>query len=41
VVTLVKTDSTRHDQADRAIATLEGSARPGVTTDELLALTRE
>jgi AbrB family looped-hinge helix DNA binding protein len=41
VVTLVKAESTRPDRADRAIASLEGSARPGVTTDELLALTRE
>ncbi len=40
VVTLVKVESTRPDRADRAIANLEGSARPGVTTDELLALTR-
>lgn len=39
-VTLRKADSTRPDRADRAIAALEGSARPGVTTDELLALTR-
>ena len=41
VVTLVKADSKRPDRADRAIANLEGSARTGVTTDELLALTRE
>ena len=40
-VTLVKTESRRPDRADRAIANLEGTARPGVTTDELLALTRE
>jgi AbrB family looped-hinge helix DNA binding protein len=39
-VTLVRAESNRPDRADRAIAALEGSARPGVTTDELLALTR-
>jgi antitoxin PrlF len=40
VVTLVKAESTRPDRADRAVAALHGSARPGVTTDDLLALTR-
>jgi antitoxin PrlF len=39
-VTLVRASSSRPDRADRAIAALEGTARPGVTTDELLALTR-
>ena len=40
VVTLVKTESTRPDRADRAIAALQGTARPGLTTEELMALTR-
>lgn len=40
VVTLVRATSTRPDRADRALAALEGSARSGMSTDELLALTR-
>ena len=40
VVTLVKAESLAPDRADRAIAALHGSAGPGMTTDELLALIR-
>lgn len=41
VVTLVKAESTRPDRADRALAALRGSAGPGMTTDEIMALTRD
>jgi AbrB family looped-hinge helix DNA binding protein len=40
-VTLVRARGQRPDRADRALSALRGSARTGVSTDELLALTRE
>ncbi len=41
VVTLVRTEATRPDRPDRALAALRGSAGTGLTTDEIMALTRE
>ncbi|MDK3255958.1 AbrB/MazE/SpoVT family DNA-binding domain-containing protein [Blastococcus capsensis] len=40
VITLVKAETARLDQADRALAALEGSAGAGMTTDEIMTLTR-
>ena len=39
-VTLVPRASSVHDRGSRAIARLRGTASPGMSTDEILALTR-
>jgi AbrB family looped-hinge helix DNA binding protein len=41
VVTLVRGTAPQGDRGDRAVAGLRGSGRGGMTTDELLALTRD